>query len=424
MDLERRSDSGLFKAATALGLGSVAAKGIGVATMPLLTRLYTPEQFGALAIYSALVSILSPIMSGQYVTAIPAPRSEFVAKRLVSLSVMMAAISGFLAMFLVLVALVATGSSKTSLPMWLFLLVPIGAFGAALYDVGVMWCVRQKDFRSIAETQIIQSSAGEAVKLASTLVFTQASGLILGHLVGVSAGAIKLLRRNAFSLRAITKYKPRKLWAAASLYSEFPKFRVPSTLLMVAAAQAPVLMITAIYGAGKAGQFGLAMMLLVVPMNLVGQAVSKAFYGAIAEAGRKNFSAIYRLAVRTQRSLFAVALPATIVIMIGAEGTFSVVFGEGWRPAGRLAAILAPFVLVQLTSAPLMQIFNLIRSQRVFLVINSSRLAMMGLLFLAARTIKMDLYIFATILSGLLFLFYAGTSVYVIAFTRKLSMST
>ena len=46
--------------------GSALGQGVVVLSSPILTRLYTPQDFGALAVYIALISILSSVVSCRY----------------------------------------------------------------------------------------------------------------------------------------------------------------------------------------------------------------------------------------------------------------------------------------------------------------------------------------------------------------------
>ncbi len=41
--------------------GNIVAQSISIATMPLITRLYTPEQFGVFSVIMSIVAVLGPI---------------------------------------------------------------------------------------------------------------------------------------------------------------------------------------------------------------------------------------------------------------------------------------------------------------------------------------------------------------------------
>ena len=60
-----------------LGGGAAAAQAIAVAASPILTRLYSPADFGVLAVYTSLVSLLGAVAALSYHQAIPLPEIEF-----------------------------------------------------------------------------------------------------------------------------------------------------------------------------------------------------------------------------------------------------------------------------------------------------------------------------------------------------------
>src|SRR5690606_24663663 len=96
MMLPRRLASGLntlrnkpFAAAVAkLVSGTLGAQLIGIAALPVLSRLYTPSDFKALAVYTAIVSILSVVACLRFDFAIPLPKSDFSAANLLVMSLM------------------------------------------------------------------------------------------------------------------------------------------------------------------------------------------------------------------------------------------------------------------------------------------------------------------------------------------------
>src|SRR5690606_4153532 len=76
----------VFRGMTTLALGVAVARGIGIIAIPVLTRLYTPEDFGALSVFVAVIAILAPILSLRYVAALPLPRRNSTAANLFVLS--------------------------------------------------------------------------------------------------------------------------------------------------------------------------------------------------------------------------------------------------------------------------------------------------------------------------------------------------
>jgi hypothetical protein len=79
------ASEGVFRGMATLALSSGVGRFVGIAAIPVLTRLYTPEDFGVLAMFSTVVAIFSPLVTLRYVLALPLSRHDGLAMNLVVL---------------------------------------------------------------------------------------------------------------------------------------------------------------------------------------------------------------------------------------------------------------------------------------------------------------------------------------------------
>lgn len=405
----------VFRGMLTLVIGSGLARIVGIASIPVLTRLYSPEDYGILAIYTSIVAVLVPILTLRYVTAIPLPKTDAMAFNLLILCAKLI-IFGTLLISLVLAffgeAVLSWFSMAELAPYWW--LIAIGVFGTATYELFSMWATRKKDYKVIAKTQFGQSLLGNIVKIGLGLLAIKPLGLVFGQIIAQSGGIGSFIK-NAFKdfKASWSSLSNKKRKILASYYQDFPKYRLPSQFLMVLSTQAPVLMMAALYDKEVTGQLSLAIMALALPVSLVGGAVSKAYYAEIASIGKTDVEKIKRITISTQTKLFTLSLPVTAVFMIVAKPLFSISFGKEWAVAGIYAAILAPFILLQFTSSPLVQVINILGNQLHFLAINIIRIV--GLFFIYIFVLKYSItpenFVVAT--SVFLFLFYFGVSAFI-----------
>ena len=66
----------LYKGVLILGSGTAVAQLIGIVTMPIITRLYTPADLGVLAVYSSVLAIFGVGATFQYVDAFVLPKQD------------------------------------------------------------------------------------------------------------------------------------------------------------------------------------------------------------------------------------------------------------------------------------------------------------------------------------------------------------
>lgn len=412
-----KGESGnVFRGMITLVIGSGLARIVGLASIPILTRLYSPEDYGVLAIYTAIVAVLVPILTLRYVTAIPLPKTDAMAFNLFMLCAKLI-IVGTLLISLVLGFFGETVLGWFSMQEFahLWWLIAIGVMGTATYELFSLWATRKKNYKIIAKTQFTQSLTGNAVKIGLGLLSLKPLGLVIGQLVAQSGGVGSLFK-NAYQdfTKLYPKLSTKKQKFVAKYYQEFPWFRLPSQFLMVLSTQAPILMMSSLYDKEATGQLSLAMMALAMPIGLIGSAMSKAYYAEIATLGKNNLLKIKEVTFSIQKKLFAIGLPITVIVMLLAKPIFALVFGESWIVAGGFAAALAPFILLQFTSSPLVQALNVVGSQLSFLIINVIRTIGFVFIFYIFKKYNVAENAFIVVLSIFLCTFYLFQTLFVL----------
>lgn len=413
--------NGVFRGMMTLVMGTGTARLIGVLAIPLLTRIYSPADYGVLSVYAAMVAVVAPLLTLRYVLALPLPRTDAMATNLLVLSgLLLLGMTALAASMLWAVGEVILGwmSMEVLAPWWW--LVVLGALFAAVYESMSLWATRQRAYGVIARTKVLQSALGEGTKLILGLAGFKPFGLLFGHLLEQGGGSITFFVRFWQDIKSnLRSVRKRHLCFLASHYRGFPAFRLPSQFLLAFSTQAPAMFSAALYGAAATGQLGLALMALAIPANLIGQAAGQAFYGEIARLKKGSEVRIQQLAHAVQKRLFLVGIPASAGIFFLGEPVFKWAFGPEWAEAGTYASALAPFVLLQLTSAPLIQILNIYKAQAAFLAINVFRTIGLVVIYQVCRLLSLPPLHFVYLLSAFLFIFYLLISLYILRVVRN-----
>jgi O-antigen/teichoic acid export membrane protein len=82
--------------------GTTIAQAIPIAISPILTRIYTPEDFGMFALFIAIATIFGSIANGRYELAIMLPQKDEDAINIVVLRIIIFFLSVILSLFIVL----------------------------------------------------------------------------------------------------------------------------------------------------------------------------------------------------------------------------------------------------------------------------------------------------------------------------------
>lgn len=377
------TSGGVFRGTATLALGSGLGQVIGTAAIPLLTRLYSPEDFGVLAVFTALVAILAPMVTLRYVLALPLPRQDGVAMNLLVLSAgLMLALSAMVALALWLggAALLGLVSMQVLAPWWW--LIALGVIGTASYEMLTLWATRRRAYKVIAQTNVTQSIAGAVMKITLGLAAVQPLGLLAGQVVAQAGGIGRLLRGFLPEFRASWRHiSPIRMRRAAGRYRGFPLWRVPSQFLMVFSMQAPMLFMAALYDPQTAGQFSLAVIAISMPVNLLGRTTSQAFYAEASSLGRRRSQEIRTMLVTVMVRLGAVSIVPALALLVLGPSLFSILFGSNWELAGTFAQALSLYLLFQFIQTPVSNVFYIFGGQRQLLFLNAQRVALLGAAF-------------------------------------------
>ncbi|MFN3597609.1 MAG: lipopolysaccharide biosynthesis protein [Rubricoccaceae bacterium] len=345
---------------TLIGGGAAAQAAVFVAR-PLLTRLYSPEAFGALGVFTALAYLLATLLTLRYEDALMLPARRRSAAGVLVLALGAAGVLGGAA----LLALGAYGPARLAARLGvpgvaaLLWMAPLVAVLLAWANAAQGWLARAERFRLISGALALQSAGLLTVQISAWRY--GAAGLVLGVLCGAAlfAGAALLGATSAGAWRYARHARLRRL---ATRYRRFAFYGTPATLLAQLASRLPPLLLAPAFGAAVVGQFGLAVAALAVPLGLVGDATGQVFYVRAAEAHRAG-----RLAALTASVLRRLAHVATYPVLAAAlagPDVFAFVFGEPWREAGLYARLLAPWLLLSAINPPLTRVFDTLERQR------------------------------------------------------------
>ena len=177
-----------------LMLGTTVAQAIPIIISPILTRIYSPEEFGLLILFMSIVSILSVIVSLRYERAIIQPLDDEDAISLVVISMLVTI--GVSAILTILINIFYTqiqeliGNNEIGiLKYWVPFAVLITGFYNSLYE----WQVRKKQFALSAKIVMSKGAvtAGGQVGLGAMMF---PGGLIFGYLMGIVIAFFLLLK--------------------------------------------------------------------------------------------------------------------------------------------------------------------------------------------------------------------------------------
>ena len=344
--------------------GTAGAQVLLVISAPLLTRLYSPEDFGLVALFTAMLSLFSVVACLRYELAIPLPDDDEDAANLVGLALVSVAIFTACAALLVFFFGddIARMLDSPQLARYLWLL-PLGVLLAGTYQTFSKWAIRSKSFKNVAKTRFSQSLTTIGIQLLSFK--TGALGLILGYTAGQAAGCGGL-GASALKHPAFRRLSFAKMLAVGRRYREFPIYSTWNGLANTASLQLAPMAFATLFGASVAGFYALTLRILTMPSSLVGNAVASVFLAHAPQAHREG--RLKQLVEPLHEKLTMAGVPALFVLLATGPDLFALVFGEHWRKAGQYAQWMAPWIYLQFQWSPLSMLASVLNLQREALI--------------------------------------------------------
>ena len=345
--------------------GTTIAQAIPIAISPILTRLYSPSDFGVFALFSAIVSIAAIMSTGRYELAIVLPEKDKDAINLLALSVFISFGVGLSVWLLVavfhseLVLLLGNPGIST----WLYW-VPISVLLTGLYQALNYWSSRKKRFDRLAVSRITQSTSGASANLYFGYCGLGVSGLIVGNLVGQSCATIALIWQVWRDEKSLTQLISKKsMKRNASEYRAFPLVNSFHAFLDAVQSSGIIFIIAAFFGSTILGFYSFTLRVLKTPLGLVGSSVSQVFFQKAAETYNEGGD-LHHLLRKTMIRLAIIAFPMFVIIGLFSPDIFEFFFGKPWREAGEFAQILTPWIFLNFIVSPIAGVYLIVGKQK------------------------------------------------------------
>ena len=375
------SENTLFKNILKLISGEGIGRVIGFMAAPFITRLYTPSDFGILAIFASLCALCYPFCTLRYNIAIPLHPNEKVGINALAACLLILVVNTVIMCVTFIFfhsQILSLCSSENIDAFWYF--VPIAFFFCGIFEILSYYSTRYRYFSIIAKVTVTQKIIGASTKIVLGLLHPNVIGLLIGNILAESGGLTLYIRsyweRLRNSARDVTW---RKICFVLKRYMDCPLYRLPSQILQTASGSLPILYFVWHFGTVTTGHISMAMTMLSVPVSLACKSVGKAFYGEIASHGRRNSEEISTLTVRIMIRLFVVSIiPFTLIICFG-PWIFRTFFGAEWIQSGTFARYLCFYLIFRFVYSPISDgIFNVFEQQKLVFWLEVSRIVIVA----------------------------------------------
>lgn len=391
--------SGFARSVLILMTGTTLAQAIPVAVSPLLTRLYTPADFGVLALFVSITAFFGAVANARYEIAVVLPEREEEAVGIVVLAVIIALLAALLLLFAVSVfnQQITNALGVEAISRWLYF-APIAVALVGTHNALRHFAIRSKEFGAIAAANVHKAGAASGLQLLLGGLTAGPGGLIIGQLTSHVAGNARLLRNFMACTAGLQKTTAAHVKMVAMRYVQFPKYSLLGVIANNGAQNVTSIFISAAFSVATLGHYALVNRVIGLPSQLIGTAVSNAFISEAMDEKRRTGKAIGTFD-RTLVSMLALAIPGFLVLYFVAEEIFAWFFGPEWRVAGQYAQILTILIGVRFVVSPLSPINHIFEKQGLALRFQLASLAITLTAFALSIWLELDFTAFLWLLS-------------------------
>jgi lipopolysaccharide exporter len=371
----------------------VGAQAVGLVLAPIVTRMFTPEDFGILQVFTSIMSVLGVVVCLRYEQSIPLGRSDDEAVASLTLSAMTSLIFSCM-LFLTVVFIksqVAVWFKSYHLETFVWLL-PIAIGIGGLQDTLRYWAAYKMQFGLMAWGSFVRALIMALTPIGWYVIWGRSpEGLLASIFTGV-IGAMAVLLFSLPSFRililGIKEGGIIRVIDVAKYHKKFPIYSTWSSVINALSNQMLPFFLALYFPVKFVGYYSLAQRLISRPISLLGNSISWVFIPNASQEYQKTGD-ISDIVCSTVKRLSQVGIFPMAVIGLSSSKFFAFIFGEEWTEAGIYAQILSLAFLCEFIVFPIANVF-LVKSQQDLALIYSTVLALSRLLVLLL-TIQINL---------------------------------
>lgn len=345
--------------------GTGAAQLLPLLLIPVISRLYTPDELGQYAVFLSFYVVLVSVATGRFEYAILLPKLNKHARHVFNLGVA-TSFATCAVSFLIIAVFRKQINVFFNLPehvYWLYL-VPLSAFFYSAFLCASYLLNRYERYAHIAFGKTSQSSVMGGSQVGLGAISLGSFGLICGKVLGDFISLLYLWYQSR-SIRKAESYglSPYRWAVLAKKYQNFPKFTTPHSFINSLSNNLPVFVFSRFFGDALTGLYSMAYKATYMPVQLIASAFAQVFSRKISELHRDGNN-LYTFFNKIVLYLAGFALLPFGVLMIFSPPLFEFILGENWYMSGVIVRFLVPWMYLTFVVSPLAFIPMMLNEQK------------------------------------------------------------
>lgn len=320
--------------------GAIIAQIITFAAAPIMTRLYSSEDIGLYTLIISFVTTFGAVICGRYEMLIITAKSEFEIYTLIKLSTWLLIIVSVIASILFSIYFVITNDTLDNILLYssfVFILLVL----TGLSNILISYNNRNKEYGLISRVQVIRTLTKESFMIIMGILWSNGISILLSQIIGIAVGLRKQAEKLKGNFKNILKVANTDIVKSAKKNYRQPLYSVPAIFVNNLSYASLNFIIGFTFGLSTLGFYALAFRILGMPINIIGNNVSRVYFEKANNEyiKKKKYKKTFLM---TSLLLFTFSIPMVMGLVYLSPLVFGLLFGDEWKVAGEYISILAP----------------------------------------------------------------------------------
>ncbi len=379
-------------------LSSGIAQVILIITTPIITRLYSPTEFGEFTIFSNIAMILIPIINARYDLLIVNTKNDRSANILSQIS--------FLISLLILLILIPIFAISAWLyPNFIldFIFIIIMLFLVSLTNIFTNYLNKERKYKVLSLINVFRAGSMALLQIIFGLLALGSLGLIIGfslsYIAGITLG-YKTFKKHFNIVRDKEETKALFLENKNQLV-----YSTPSILLNSLSFSVVVFFIGILYTNTEVGIYGMAIRVLGIPVTIISLGLSKIFMQQ-ANDYYIEYGNFRDLLLKFSSILVIVSIILYVPLYLFSEELVNILLGHSWVDAITVIKIVIPLFVIRLIVSTVSLSVIVLQKQQLELILQALFLIGTTATFVISKMLNLTFLNFVSINTVVLIVSY------------------
>ena len=353
-------------------IGSLIAQVINLGSPIIISRLFTPEHFGELALLTSIVAILGNVASFKFESAISVSENNYHAARLLSYCFNLIRKNIFI-LFLIAFVIYFSGFNFFQNPQHIFFIPAWIAIYAYYFSIKA-YLIKVGEFKFVSINSILKSTFNITMQTLAGLMSSTATSLISGKVISEFLATLSF-----FNKKVIQNYRDDlQKTNQKEIYHQYKKiayWHIPIRLIDSLSKNSIIFIMTYFFSNGVVGLLSLAEKLIQLPANLIAENVQRVFEQRSVRYFN-NPTDLRSYVLKVALLLFGISTIPFILLFFFNDYFINFLLPKNWQQTTEYIKWLSPLIVGRFVLVPFYSIFKIKQKLNQLLIIQSIELTL------------------------------------------------